>query len=77
MMKEYHFIRKVYHMKTDTVIVFDERGEQLTAYCGKFNDVIAGIGKHATPATKFFVQGHALPITKEAFVEKRFWKKRR
>jgi len=64
-------LKTVVWMKNDLIMVFDERGEQLSAYQGKYDEVREGVIRDAPPDAVFLHWfGHsAIPeiVSREAW----------
>jgi hypothetical protein len=66
---EDHMILRVYHQLDNMVYAYDGRSNE-PLRIGKFEDVIEAILDDVCPATEYFVQGLARPISKEQFVQR-------
>ena len=51
-------IKTVIRSNENMVIVFDEEGEQMPAYQGRYDEVREKILKDAAPETRFFIFPH-------------------
>jgi len=58
-------IKTVIRLKDDTVMVFDDRGEQVTAYQGRYGSVREEILKDAPPEAVFlcWFGSNSIPVT--------------
>ena len=58
-------IKTVIRMKNDLIMVFDDRGEQKTAYQGKYGEVRESVVRDAPPDAVFlhWPGGDAIPKT--------------
>ena len=70
---EANMIKRVHHMLNNQVIAFDEMGNRMPTFQGKFEEVVAKIISHATSETEFFVQGLFLPVSRELFEKKDYY----
>ena len=65
-------IARVHHMLEDTVMVFNEKGKVVLQ--GKFETVIDEIKRDSNGSTKFYVVGLMLPVNRDLFFSKDYWK---